>query len=80
MAEHEGYFSLLAFVGEPIPVEGTFATDDDFLAKRFDCNEEFIALVGFEVAVEVFFTVLIDHAGVHLVGVQVDSAVEWVAV
>jgi hypothetical protein len=40
--------------------------------------EEFIGLPRFEIAVQMFFTALVDHAGVHLVSVQIDSAVEWV--
>jgi len=39
--------------------------------------EEFFGLAGFEVSVEQLIAALVDHAGVHLVGVQVDSAVEW---
>lgn len=40
--------------------------------------EQFLGLASFEVAVQQFFTALIDDTGVHFVGVQVDSAVEWV--
>ena len=35
-------------------------------------------MISLGFAVQVFFTVVVDDAGVHLVGVQIDSAVEWV--
>ena len=40
--------------------------------------EEFLGLASFEVAVQQLLSGLVNHAGVHFVGVQVDSAVEWV--
>ena len=77
MSEHEGDLSLLAFVGEPVPVEGAFASDDDVAAEGFDLFEEFFGLARFEVSVQLFLSVLIDDASVHLIRVEVDSAVEW---
>ena len=40
--------------------------------------EEFLGLAGFEIAVQQLLSGLVYDAGVHFVGVQVDSAVEWV--
>ena len=76
VSEDEGNPFIAANVGQPAPVESRFAAEDEVGSKRFDFSEEFIGLTGFVVAVEVFFTGLIDHAGVHLVGVQIDSTVE----
>lgn len=33
VAEDEGKFALVASVGEPVPVEGTFAANGDVVAK-----------------------------------------------
>ncbi len=76
MAEDEGEVSVGASVGELIPVECGFAADGDVWTEGFDFFEELIGLSSLEVAMQVFFTVLVDDAGEHLVSVQIDSAVE----
>ena len=73
----EGNPFFAATVGHLLPVESRFAAEDEVGSKRFNFSEEFIGLTGFVVAVPVFFTGLIDDAGVHLVGRQIDSTVEW---
>ncbi len=77
-AVNEGDLLGMAQIGQPVPVKGRFAAQHDVGAKRFDLGEEFFTLAGFEIPLEVFFAVLVDDTGVHLVGVQVDSAVKLV--
>ena len=78
VTKDEWDFPFATSVGQPVPVESRLTADDDVSSERFDVVKEFVRLSGFEVSVELFFASLIDDTGVHLVGVQVDSAVEWV--
>ena len=76
VAEHEGDLVFVTAIGEPVPVEGAFTTDDH-AGIGFELFEEAIGLSRFKVAVQLLVAVLVDHASVHLIGVEVDSAVEW---
>ena len=78
MSEDEGKFSVVTGVGEPVPVEGAFAADGDVVTERRDIVKEGCAVSGLVVAMLVLIADMVDDAGVHLVGVQIDSAVEWV--
>ena len=76
VAEHEGDVASCAEIAQPIPVEGAFASHDD-AGVGFELLEEAIGLSRFEVSMEEFVSALVDDASVHLIGVQIDSAVEW---
>ena len=78
VSEDKGKISFTAGVGQPVPVEGRFAAYGNVAGERLDLLEEFIYVSVFKVSVKQFFTVLVDHTGVHLISVQINSAVEWV--
>ena len=74
----KGEVSFAAGVGQPIPVEGGFAAYGNVVSEGLDLLKELIRVSVFKVSVEQFFTVLVYHTGVHLIRVQINSAVECV--
>ena len=78
MAEDEGKIPFPAGVCQPVPVERRFTADHDVGAEGLDLFKELVSVSRFEVSMEKFLAVLIDNAGVHLISVQINSAVEWV--
>ena len=45
--------------------------------ERLDRLEKCVSVSRMKIPVQSFFTAVIDDTDVHLIGVQVDSAVEW---
>ena len=79
VSQQEAKVLLMAEIGQPIPVEGRFAADDQIaLVKRLQCDQKLLRFLGVEVAMQVLVAAVIDDADVHGVGVQIDSAVEFV--
>src|SRR5262245_21067457 len=83
MAEHEGNALLGAQVGEPVPGEHALDGDDQagvvgVVAEGSDRVEE-SAGIGSIVLVQDGAAALIEDAQVHASGVQIDAAVESVA-
>ena len=48
------------------------------LGERLQRDEELLGILSIEVSMEMFVSLMVDDAGVHGVGVEVDSAVEFV--
>ena len=66
-------------IGEPVPVEGGFATDDEVaFAERSHREKKLLRHFGVKVFVEMLFAGVINDANVHGVGVEIDSAVVFV--
>ena len=60
--------------------KGRLASDDQAVrlpCERFDRFEKCVSVSRMKIPVQSFFTAVIDDTDVHLIGVQVDSAVEW---
>ena len=76
VGQHEGQTGGLAGIGQPIPAEHAFGADGEVVAIRLDELEEEVEIVVSDVGVDEFLAVPIHEADVHLVGVEVDSAVE----
>ena len=66
----------LAGIGQPVPAEHAFAAHGQVVAIRLDELEEELEVVVSDVGVDEFFALGIHEADVHLVRMQVDSAVE----
>ena len=60
VAKHERDIFLCTSVSQPIPVKCRFTAEDEVVAEGFDVGEEFFALSGFEIPVQVFFTILVN--------------------
>lgn len=66
-------------IGQPIPVEGRLASEDEVgLQVGLEFGEQEVELIGLEVAVEQLVARRIDDTDVQAVAMQVDSAVEFV--
>ena len=66
MAEQERQFLCGAKIGEPVPVEGGFAADDEVaFAERRQGEKKRFGVFGVKVFVEWLFASLIDDADVH---------------
>ena len=52
VTEDEWDLSFATGVGEPVPVEGGFTTDDQFLTEGFDLFKEVVSAASFEVAMQ----------------------------
>jgi hypothetical protein len=77
MAENEIDALLSAQVGEPVPGEHAFGSDDKVVAVRFDqAQEEFGT--GRNVAVQHDLSGGVEDTDVHGVGMQIDAAVKKV--
>jgi len=68
-----------AEVGQPVPGEDAFDTDDDIVSKRFDGFEERLG-AGRHVSVQDDLSFAVLDAEVHRSGVQVDAAIVLVTV
>ncbi len=79
VAKNEGDLLLLAPVGEPVPVERGFASQDQVgAAEWLELDLEAIDLGCSKITVELFPTLVIEHADVQAVAVQIDPGVEFV--
>ena len=78
MAQDKRDFLFFAGVAEPVPVKSRLASDNHVGAVGFKLFEQFFRLARLEIAVQQFFAVLVDNTSMHFIGVQIDSAVEWV--
>jgi len=76
VSQDEVNASVLAGIGEPIPAEHAFGTDRQIVAIGRDEFEEIGEVIVFDVGVDELFAVAVQHADIHLAGVEVDSAVE----
>jgi len=77
MAKDERDVLVLAEVGQPVPGEHAFGSDNHVLAERFDDPQEDIR-PGLYVTVQDDIPVPVEDADIHFVGVQVDSTVKFV--
>ena len=79
MIEQERQILNRTKISQPVPVEGGFATDDQIVSsERPQSVDEPVGSFGIEVPVQPLVAIVIDHAHVHGVGVQIDAAVELV--
>ncbi len=76
MAEDERDPLLLHQVGQPVPVEGRFAADDEVFAEGPEGVQQQGCVLAREVLMEQLVSACVDHAGVQSLGMQVDPAVE----
>jgi hypothetical protein len=74
MAQDEGDVLFDAEIGNPVPGEHALDSDDDVLSERFNGLEEDMP-IGFDVAVEHYFSGTVKDAEVHFFGMKVDSAI-----
>jgi len=72
--EDEGDLVLGTKVGQPVPGEDAFDTDDDIFTQRFDGFEKRLWL-GLHVFVQDNFPFTVLDTEVHRSGVQVDAAI-----
>jgi hypothetical protein len=75
--QDEGEVGFPAGIGEPIPAEHAFGTDREVVTVRSDQFEEELEVIIFDVGVDEDLARAIHEADVHLVGVEIDSAVEF---
>ena len=79
MAQQESSVLLVAQIREPIPIERRFAADNQIvLVKWLQSNQKPLGLFRIEIPMEQLVAAMIDDAHMHGVGVQIDSAVEFV--
>lgn len=71
MAEHKGNAFAFAPITQPVPVESTFTTDDQrvLFGERFDGLAERFCVASVKVLMQSFVALLVNDAGIHLVGV-----------
>ncbi len=62
---------------EPVSAEHAFGADGEVVAVRGDEFEEELEVIVFDVGVDEDFAGAIHKADVHLVGMEIDSAVEF---
>ena len=63
-------------IGQPIPAEHALGADGQVVAIGRDEFEEISEVIVFNVGVDELFAVAVQHADIHLAGVQINSAVE----
>ncbi len=79
MPQQESQLPLVTQVGQPVPVEGRLAADDEVrLFKWLQGGEEVGEFLGVKVPVQMLSTLLVHNTHVHRVGMEVDTAVEFV--
>ena len=66
----------LAGIGQPVPAEHAFGADGQVVAIGCDELEEEVEVIVPDVGVDELLAVPVHEADVHLMGVEVDSAVE----
>ena len=76
MSQDESQTLGLAGIGQPVPAEHAFGADREAVAIGLDELEEVVEVVVFDVAVDQFFALAVHDADIHLVSMQIDSAVE----
>ena len=76
VGQDEGEAGVLAGIGQPIPAEHAFAADGQIVLVGLDELEEELEVIVANVGVDEFLALPVHEADVHLVGVEVDSAVE----
>ena len=76
MSQDEMDAGLGTGIGEPIPAEHALGADRQIVAIGRDEFEEIGEVIVFDVGVYELFAVAIQHADIHLAGVQINSAVE----
>ena len=76
MGQDKSQVGLVAGIGQPVPAEHAFTAHRQAVLVRFDAREEEGEVVFLDVGVQQFSSLSIHDTDVHLVGVQVDSAVE----
>jgi len=75
MGEHELDPGRLAGVSQPVPVEGALADHCQVVPVRLDPLEEVVEVVALDVGVQHNLALPVHETGVHLPGVEIDSAV-----
>ena len=79
VAKQEVEVAFMTQVGEPVPVEGGFAANDQVLFfEGLQGGKESRHFFGVKVLVKVLFPGVVNHADVHAVGMEVNSAVKFV--
>ena len=76
MGQDEGQAGGLAGIGQPVPAEHAFGADGQVMLVGLDELEEELEVVVPDVGVDQLLALAIHEADVHLVGMEVDSAVE----
>jgi hypothetical protein len=76
MGQDEGQARGLAGIGQPVPAEHAFAADGQVMLVGLDELEEELEVVVPDVGVDQLLALAIHEADAHLLGVQVESAVE----
>jgi len=76
MSQDEMDAGVRTGIGEPIPAEHALGADRQIVAIGRDEFEEIGEVIVFDVGVYELFAVAIQHADIHLAGVQINSAVE----
>ncbi len=79
MAQDKGNVLVVAEIGEPVPGEHAFRTDDNVFPERLNELEK-ACWPGSDIPVQLDVALSIQDADIHPVGVQVDSAVKFVLV
>jgi hypothetical protein len=77
MAEHKGYFVLGTKVCNPVPAKDAFNTDNDVIDIWKNHFKEQLR-IGFDVFVNMSFTLFVEDANIHFSGVQIDTAIVFV--
>jgi hypothetical protein len=72
---HSGEALGLAGIGQPVPAEHALSAHGEAVAIGFDQLEEVGEVVVLDVAVDQFLALAVPDADVHLVRVQINSAV-----
>ena len=76
MGQDEVQAGGLAGVGEPVPAEHALGADGQVVARRLDAFEEEGEVIVFDVGMDELVAVAVHDANVHLVGMEINSAVE----
>jgi len=77
MSQDKSEVGSLAGIGQPVPAKHAFGADGEAVFEGLNEPEEVVEIVVADIGVDQFFALTIHQADVHLVGVQVDSAVEF---
>jgi hypothetical protein len=74
MTQGESNLVLGTEIGQPIPAEDAFDTDDDVFQKWCDKFDQHL-LIGIDILMKLNISLLIEDADVHFPGVKIDSAI-----
>jgi hypothetical protein len=75
MAQDKGNIFILTQISQPVPGEHTFSADNNILPVLPDGPEKGFR-IGPDVSVQDSFTLPVEDAQIHFVGVQVDSTIK----